>query len=418
MKVDGKKLKTVVRGHLSRQKQNLRHRAINPARYCRDLVRVRLRARLVKNISTPPISVALISDLDAPSSEQQFYPFSAYRSELLDILQLVSVHLILKDVLRAPRLILSRFDIIVLKMSYRTTASEALSVVRTVRNAVGGKHIIYFDGDDDICVQWPEILPSVDLYVKKHVFRDRTKYLQKFIGKSNLHDYVHHKYNYSIKVRDYGNPWERRTMISESGPVPAEQLSKIYLGFDLALDRLIIDLYRQINSNPSTSAKDCDIVFRGSVTKETFIYFLRKDVEPALRRLEKSFRVIIPDRRVPREEYYREMVSSRICVSPFGYGEICWRDYEAVVCRCLLIKPNMSHVETNPDIFQPYQTYVPVEWDFSDLEEKCRYYLRNECERKRIVTEAYRVLDEFYRNGGFLKSISQMVTRLRAIPTN
>ena len=42
------------------------------------------------------------------------------------------------------------------------------------------------------------------------------------------------------------------------------------------------------------------------------------------------------------------MRHSRICISPFGYGEICWRDFEAILCGCLVVKPDMSHVETNP----------------------------------------------------------------------
>jgi len=27
---------------------------------------------------------------------------------------------------------------------------------------------------------------------------------------------------------------------------------------------------------------------------------------------------------------------SKICISPFGYGEICWRDFEAIIFGCLL----------------------------------------------------------------------------------
>jgi hypothetical protein len=69
----------------------------------------------------------------------------------------------------------------------------------------------------------------------------------------------------------------------------------------------------------------------------------------------------------------------------------------------------MGHVETNPDIFKPYETYVPVKWDFSDLEEKCTYYLTNESERERLVTQAFKVLDEFYKSAGFIKSVSKML---------
>jgi len=133
---------------------------------------------------------------------------------------------------------------------------------------------------------------------------------------------------------------------------------------------------------------------------------------PILQRLKTSYQVVMPEARVTRDEYYQEMMRSKICISPFGYGEICWRDFEAGLCGCLLIKPDMSHVETNPDIFKPYKTYVPVKWDFSDLEEKCVYYLTHEGERKLIIAEASKVLDDFYRNDGFIKSVSKMLCRL------
>jgi Glycosyl transferases group 1 len=412
--LNAKQVKAALMRYASRQKRNLIYRAINPARYCFDLSCVKLgRRRAIKNTATRPIRVALISDLGAYCSEEQFNPFSTYRLELRNKLQLISLHLLLKDALRAPKLILSHFDIIALKMSFRTNPFEALRVVRTIRNAVNSKRIIYFDGDDDLGVQWPEILSYVDLYIKKHIFRDKSNYLKPFIGKSNLHDYVHHKYGYSFSTRDYGNCLDGYTMISESGPVPIDQLGKIILGFNLALDRYIINLRKDLQHRVASIAEGNDIIFRGSVAQDNWSYYLRKDIAPVLRRLKKSYRVIMPTKRVGLEEYYHEMMSSKICISPFGYGEICWRDFEAMLCRCLLIKPDMSHVETNPDIFQPYKTYVPVKWDFSDLEEKCIYYLTHEGERKRIVSEGFRVLDEFYRNDGFIKSVSRMLGELK-----
>ena len=406
-----KQVKIAIRGHARRQKVKLIHRVINPARYCFDFARVKL-GRPIKNIVARPIRVALISDLDAKCSEEQFNPFSTYRSELRNKLQLISLHLVLKDTLRAPKLILSPFDIIVLKMSFRTNVTEALRVVRTIRNAVGGKPIIYFDGDDDLGVQWPETLPYVDLYIKKHIFHDKLNYLKQFIGKSNLHEYVHHKYGYSFSARDYGNGRDGYATISESGPVPIDQLDKINLGYNLALDRYIMNAYKHLQHQSPPVTRENDIIFRGSVAQENWSYHLRKDIEPILRRLEKTYEVIIPNKRVMLEQYYDEMLGSKICISPFGYGEICWRDFEAILCRCLVLKPDMSHVKTNPDIFQPYKTYVPVKWDFSDLEEKCIYYLAHESERERIVAEAFKVLDEFYKNSGFIKSVSNMLSQL------
>jgi hypothetical protein len=388
--------------YLSRQKQYFKYRAINPALY------------LIDRLKIHNIGLALVSDLDAPSSEQQFHPFSACRAELRDKLQVISSHLMLKDVLRGPRTILRNFDIVGLKLSYRTPADKALHVIGTIRRAIGSKKpLVYFDGDDDICIQWPEMLPYIHLYVKKHAFRDREMYLKEFIGKSNLHDYVCRTHNYTVQERDYGNPGEPRVMIPKSGPVPIAQLDKIFVGYGLALDKPVMDLYKQVKDYQGHGdVKNYDIVFRGTVLDVTISYYLRRNVAPILRQME-GYKTIIPGQRVSQHEYYQEMISSKICVSPFGYGEICWRDYEAVLCRCLLIKPDMGHVETDPDIFQPYKTYVPVKWDFSDLKEKCEYYLQNDEERQRIVSAAYDTLVGFYERDGFVNSVNKLMNRSR-----
>jgi hypothetical protein len=382
----------------------LRH-AVGPARCLLDLAYLKLSSgtRQAAFGGDRVVKVALVSDRDAPTSEQQLYPFSFYRPDLRDGLRLVSAPLVLGHVLRAPKLILSPFDIVVLKMSFRTSAAEASNVVRTIAEGLNGQRLIYFDGDDDICVQWPEILPYVDLYIKKHLFRDRNQYLRRFIGKSNLTDFVYREYDHSFS----DNP-----VSTETKPIPADQLSKLSIVSNLASDRNILALYKAIHRHSLVGPRENDIVFRGSIPSNWMSY-LRRDIEPALRRLGQHYRIMITDRPVPPDEYYQEMRSSKICISPFGYGEICWRDFEAILCGCLLIKPDMGHIETNPDVFKPYRTYVPVRWDYSDLEEKCRQYLECEHDRQRIVWEAFRALGEFYNNGGFISAVSGMLERVR-----
>jgi len=72
------------------------------------------------------------------------------------------------------------------------------------------------------------------------------------------------------------------------------------------------------------------------------------------------------------------------------------------MCGALLIKPDMNHVQTTPDIFVPYETYVPLAWDFSDLSEKLDYYLANDAARQRIVDQAYATLHAYTNSDAFL----------------
>lgn len=109
-----------------------------------------------------------------------------------------------------------------------------------------------------------------------------------------------------------------------------------------------------------------------------YIASLRVDTEkPSAKRghrarAEKSLQGIASDRvvnggAVSLGEYFAELRQSATVVSPFGVGEVCYRDFEAILNGACLIKPSMNHLRTFPDIYVPYVTYVPVHWDFSDL---------------------------------------------------
>jgi hypothetical protein len=384
----------------------LRYRALNPGRYWVDRY---FRGSGADRATGRPIRVLLVSDGKDGTSEAQFHPFSAYRADLIERVGLTSLHLLLQDVLRAPKFFIKSFDIVVLKLSFRTARDRVHSIVRQIRDAAGTRPVVYFDGDDDLCVQWPEILPLLDLYVKKHVFRDRNRYLERFVGKTNLTDYVHRQYGFSFADNIHAQ---------EAGPVAADQLGKIVVGGNIALDSNIMQLYRDMRSTAHRPEKTVDVMFRGNVPKD-WLYYLRKDIEPSLTGLQDRYNVIVPQKRVDREEYYLEMLSSKICLSPFGFGEICWRDFEAVICGCLLVKPDMSHLETTPDIFKPNETYVPVRWDYSDVQDKCTYYLTHPEERERIVAAASAALSNFYEKREFVdwaSSTFKKLVALRATP--
>lgn len=55
-------------------------------------------------------------------------------------------------------------------------------------------------------------------------------------------------------------------------------------------------------------------------------------------------------------------------LSPFGWGEICYRDFEAALGGSLLIKPDMSHIETWPNLYAK-DMYIPLSWDLSNLQD-------------------------------------------------
>ena len=69
----------------------------------------------------------------------------------------------------------------------------------------------------------------------------------------------------------------------------------------------------------------------------------------------------------PINEYYSYLSKSKFGLSPFGMGEICYRDFELMRLGIPMIKPDMSKVITEPGIYIPWKTYIPVKHDWSNL---------------------------------------------------
>jgi hypothetical protein len=366
-----------------------------PLRYAVDSTLVRMRA------GSPAITRILIaSDGLAFTSEQQFAPLLANRRRIADELAVVFDQQLLDNVLSSSGPITAKYSVVFAKLSYLTPAAEALEKIARLRDKLTpGVKLVYFDGDDDLCLQWGGLLDFVDLYVKKHVFADPSWYRKQFTGKNNLTDYVA-----QVSGRSFAeNP------IPHSGTVSDEQMNKIFAGYNIGMDEKITSLFR--DTRPASPAdKTVDVMCRAACDSSSWLYALRGNVGAALQPLARQgFKVVLPDRRVDQKAYYEEMRSSRICVSPFGYGELCWRDFESVLMGSLLVKPDMSHVRTEPNIFIPGETYVPVRWDFSDLAEVCERYLKDDEARNRITAQAYRVLSEYYSSFGFLKCFSKLL---------
>ena len=69
-------------------------------------------------------------------------------------------------------------------------------------------------------------------------------------------------------------------------------------------------------------------------------------------------------------QYLTALMNTKIVLSPWGHGEACYRDFEALFCGCILLKPDSSFVNCWPDIYQNNKTYIPCKADFSDLQDK------------------------------------------------
>ena len=81
--------------------------------------------------------------------------------------------------------------------------------------------------------------------------------------------------------------------------------------------------------------------------------------------------------KLPFQEYMIKLKDSKICLSPFGMGELCFRDFESVLTGTIMLRPDQSNLITSPNIYVEGETYVGCKLDWSDVEEKIDYILTN-----------------------------------------
>jgi hypothetical protein len=106
---------------------------------------------------------------------------------------------------------------------------------------------------------------------------------------------------------------------------------------------------------------------------------------------EKKMREILSDHvqtnKLSRSEYLKEMSNSKICASPFGLGEITLKYFECFLSGSLLLKPDMSHMDTWPNFYVDGETCITHNWDLHDVEEKIIWALSQEQNRIEIAQQ-------------------------------
>lgn len=248
------------------------------------------------------------------------------------------------------------------------------------------------------------VLPFVDRYVKRQLLRDRSQYSVEFRGGFIFSDFMSRRFGFDLKDWHFGSALD------------PQYLSKVRLGWNLGVTpryRYLLRLDRTFGRSwrrrPIEINRRLELAGRKGPI-EWYQHYRDLSLE-ALEGVARN-RVCTEAGRISPRRYLFEMMKSRIVFSPFGWGELCFRDYEAVCCGALLIKPSMEHLETSPDIFVPHETYVPVKWDLTDVEEVCRHYLSKPEEAARIARNAQAALADYFERGGFVRDVGRMLEGL------
>ncbi|MDR2049513.1 MAG: glycosyltransferase [Treponema sp.] len=284
----------------------------------------------------------------------------------------------------------------------RDLKPEELEMMKKLRDRY--KNIVFFCGQPEAGTNRLDLLPYVDRLFYKSVFSDRNNYLKKLYGKNLFADHYHFRYG----ICDHPEYITKETISSGSQERP-ELSWNIGVGSYPRSDwpqRAGVVLARA--GLPSLGRLAGGVKFRRSVPRD--FSGLRRGIAvharidpvscPSIAHQRRLFLDIISrfgekDRALfltgmtSQRRYYRELTDAKIVLSPFGWGEVCFRDFEAILSGALLFKPDMSHLKTWPDVYIPYETYIPLDWDGQDLLEKTKQYMEDDKERKRIAENAY-----------------------------
>ena len=117
-------------------------------------------------------------------------------------------------------------------------------------------------------------------------------------------------------------------------------------------------------------------------------------------------------KRLSHKEFLLSLKDSKISVGAFGWGEVCYREFEAIKMGTAVIFPRMDNIETWPNIYQDRVTYLSYDYDMNNLLDRIKELLENDDLRKTLVKNSQRVCKSVYENEGlnflinFLKKIT------------
>jgi len=282
--------------------------------------------------------------------------------------------------------------------------SNKKELVYILRNKY--KKFVFFDDLDGSESHFLDLLPFFDLYFKKQLFKNKLNYLDSYYGNRIYTDFYYKKFG----ITENPLPIPLPKFIGDVG-----ELHKFRLGWNLGIGQisgsrgisfkfvkhiykfggsfgmgLIQKRFPKSKKIPNPINSKCQARFGFEGYRPTVGYQRKLFLE-----LVKN-NPLIYSGKIPFSEYQSELKNTKAVLSPFGWGEVCFRDFEAIINGSVLVKPNMDHIFTWPDLYQADKTYIPISWDGSDMVEKIENILSIQEKINDIRFEAWSTLKASY----------------------
>jgi len=251
--------------------------------------------------------------------------------------------------------------------------------------------IVYFDDAAAASVVRFAIFPHVDEYWRRSHLTDTNLYQKEFYGGHLYSNYYHDKFGIEDFDQAFINPvvddknnfkklklaWNigigvyptntrsilnrhylmTRRFISSMTIIPSiKPIHMLVLNYINSMKQELVKEVNLKNRLRKISSRFLSTSYRNSVGFQREL-LIKKTLEEDL----------FLSGNISKKEFTKESFRIFGMLSPYGWGEICYRDFEAAIAGSFLIKPDMSHISTWPNIYEQ-DMYHSILWDLSDID--------------------------------------------------
>ena len=281
-------------------------------------------------------------------------------------------------------------------------------------------NIYWFDMRDSAGTTQFEVLPYVKKYIKKQLYIDRSLYYKNLYGGRYYTDFYHKKFNIEDK------------QVYKQTKLENKFKKKIILGWNIGVAQIFdyskysrIDYWKEylkfrflnkknfeLALNFSNNSKKINLIcLMNKDFKRETISFQRKKIYEFIENSE--YENCIYNKRLNKKEYLKNLKNAKISLGSYGWGEICYREFEAVRCGASFITADMSNIDTWPNIYFKNETYLSYNLDFSDISEAIKELLNNHELRTKFVKNSQEILRNTHNSTGkkyFINKLTEILS--------
>ena len=252
-------------------------------------------------------------------------------------------------------------DYIILNSRYFENSKNLAEDIKFISEK--NKNIIWWDMRDSAGTTQFEIMPYVKKYVKKQIYKDMNIYCNTLYGGRYYSDYYHR--NFSI------NDKEKYSSVN----LKKEYFDKIVLAWNIGVSDIFeyTNLFSYLNKFKVTflsnyldyenfkfkeklkfktqNFKKIDILSKMNLNiSRRSVGFQRVLLNKFLN--EKKYSNCIFGKRISKVDYFRKLNETKVVINAYGWGEVCYREFEAIRSGAAFLTPDMEKILTCSNLEQ------------------------------------------------------------------